>query len=67
MTAPQASLAVMGLTKAQYIQLADNFRDKAQQAHQDARTWANRALLAEAQLATLKAAYEPSKTKQQEN
>ena len=57
---PQASVAVMKLSKAEYITLADQFRDKAQQAHQEARDWMNRALLAESQLATLRTAYEPS-------
>ncbi|MDQ0824314.1 hypothetical protein QFZ60_000487 [Arthrobacter sp. B2I5] len=56
----QPSVAAMALSKAQYIELCDTFRDKAQQAHQDARTWQNRALLAEASLATLRAAYEPA-------
>jgi len=59
MTNPQPSVAVMGLSKAQYIELCDRFRDKALTAHQDMRAWMNRALLAEAQLATLRAAYEP--------
>jgi hypothetical protein len=58
-SAPQPSVAVMRLSKAQYIELCDTFRDKAQTAHQDARTWANRALLAESQLASLRAEYEP--------
>lgn len=52
----------MGLSKAQYIELCDTFRDKAQQAHDDARAWQNRALLAESRLATLRAAYEPPNT-----
>lgn len=55
----QPSVAVMKLSKAEYITLADTFRDKAQQAHQDTRKWSNRALLAESQLAALRAAYEP--------
>lgn len=55
----QPSVAAMGLSKAQYIQLADEFRDRAQQAHHEARTWQNRCLLLQAQLATLRAAYEP--------
>jgi hypothetical protein len=50
----------MKLSKAQYIALCNKFRDKAQQEHQDARAWMNRAMLAEAQLATLKREYEPA-------
>jgi hypothetical protein len=56
----QPSVAGMKLSKAQYIELCDRFRDSAQQAHQDARAWMNRALLAESQLAALRAAYEPA-------
>jgi len=56
---PPPSVAVMKLTKAEYIELADRFRDGAQQAHQDMRAWMNRALLAESRLAVLRAAYEP--------
>ncbi len=59
MTTPQPSVAVMKLSKAQYVELCDTYRDKAQQAHQDARVWANRAIVAESRLATLRAAYEP--------
>ncbi|MEQ4567997.1 hypothetical protein [Paenarthrobacter sp. CAP02] len=50
------SVAVMKLSKAEYIELCDRFRDKAQQAHQDMRVWMNRCLAAEEQLAALKAA-----------
>jgi hypothetical protein len=39
--------------------LATHLHQKAQDAHQTAREWCNRALLAEAQLATLRAEYEP--------
>jgi hypothetical protein len=53
------SVAVMKLSKAQYIQLADQFRDKALTAHQDMRAWMNRAQLAESRLAVLRADYEP--------
>lgn len=63
----QPSVVVMGLSKAQYIELCDTYRDKAQTAHDDARKWQNRALLAESQLATLRAAYEPTKPTRQEN
>lgn len=59
MTATQSSVASMKLSKAQYIDLCDTLRDKALTEHQDMRAWMNRALLAEAQLATLRAAYEP--------
>lgn len=59
---PQPSVAVMKLSKAQYIQLADQYRESAQTAHQDMRAWMNRALLAESALATLRAAYEPAST-----
>ncbi len=64
MTSQPPSVAVMKLSKAQYTELADRFRDKAQQEHQDARAWMNRALLAESSLAALKAAYEPRKEAQ---
>lgn len=60
MTTNAPSVAVMKLSKSEYIELADTFRDKAQQEHADARAWRNRALLAESSLATLRAAYEPS-------
>lgn len=40
--------------------LMEHHMAKAQQAHQEARTWQNRALLAESQLATLRAEYEPA-------
>lgn len=53
------SVAVMKLSKAQYIQLADQFRESAEQAHQDMRSWMNRALLAESRLAVIRTAYEP--------
>ena len=58
----QPSVAVMGLSKAQYIELCDAFREKAQKAHDDARAARNEALLLSAQLATLRAAYEPAST-----
>ncbi|MEE2529152.1 hypothetical protein V1639_08930 [Pseudarthrobacter sp. J75] len=61
-TTPQPSVAVMKLSKAEYIELCDRFRDKALTEHQDMRAWMNRALIAEAQLATLKTAYEPRGT-----
>lgn len=53
------SVAVMKLSKDQYIELCDRFRDKAQDAHQEARGWMNRALVAESRIAVLRAAYEP--------
>lgn len=56
---PPPSVAVMKLSKAQYIELADRFRDSAQTAHQDMRAWMNRARLAESQLAVLRTEYEP--------
>lgn len=59
MTDPQPSVARLKLTKGGYIKLADRFREKALQEHQESRAWMNRALLAEASLATLRAAYEP--------
>ncbi|MEW1982602.1 hypothetical protein [Pseudarthrobacter oxydans] len=59
---PQPSVAVMGLSKAQYIELCDTYRDKAQQAHDEAREARNQVLLLRAQLATLRAAYEPHST-----
>lgn len=39
--------------------LAAHLHKQAQQAHQEAREWQNRCLLSEAQLATLRAEYEP--------
>lgn len=57
----------MKLSKAEYIELCDRFRDKALEAHQDMRAWMNRALLAEAQLATLRAEYEPASSQQPTN
>lgn len=54
------SVAVMKLSKAEYIDLCNKFRDKAQTEHQDMRAWMNRCLLAESQLAVLRAAYEPT-------
>lgn len=60
----QASVAVMGLSKAQYIELCDTYRDKAQEAHDEARVWKNRACLAESQLAVLRAEYEPASQQQ---
>lgn len=59
----QPSVATMNLSKAEYIQLADRFRDKAQEEHQHARAWMNRAMLAESQLATVRAAYEPPRSR----
>ncbi|MGX1160406.1 hypothetical protein FBY31_1226 [Arthrobacter sp. SLBN-100] len=61
----QVSVAVMGLSKDQYIQLCDTYRDKAQQAHDEARAWKNRACLAESQLAVLRAEYEPANRQHQ--
>lgn len=66
-TTPPPSVAVMKLSKAQYIQLADQFRDKALTEHHAARAWMNRCLLAEAQLSTLRAAYEPASNQKTEN
>ncbi len=56
------SVASMGISKAECVKLCDTYRDKAQQAHQDARGWMNRALVAEARLAALRTAYEPPAT-----
>lgn len=57
----------MGLTKAQYIQLADDFRAKAQQAHGDARAARNQVVILTAQIAVLRSAYEPHKPAPKEN
>ncbi|MDR7081442.1 hypothetical protein J2X01_000719 [Arthrobacter ginsengisoli] len=54
-TTPQPSVAAMKLSKAQYIELCDTLRHRAQEAHHNARAWANRALEAESRLAI----YEP--------
>lgn len=56
---PLPSVAVMKLSKAQYIELADRFRDGALTAHQDMRAWMNRVQLAESRLSVLRAEYEP--------
>lgn len=66
-TTPTPSVAVMKLSKSEYIELCDRFRDKALTEHHDARAWMNRALLAEAQLSTLRAAYEPTNSQKTEN
>lgn len=58
---PQPSVAVLKLSKAEYIDLCNEFRAKAQTEHQDMRAWMNRCLLAESQLAVLRAAYEPGR------
>lgn len=62
MTTPTPSVAVMKLSKAQYIELCDKFRDKALTEHQDARAWMNRALLAESALAIARAEAKPAGT-----
>ncbi len=49
-TIPSLSVASMKLSKDQYIEMADRFRDKAQNAHHEARKWMTRALVAEARL-----------------
>ncbi|QHK18819.1 hypothetical protein GU243_02425 [Pseudarthrobacter psychrotolerans] len=59
MTNTTPSVAVMKLSKSEYIELADRFRGKAQQEHQDARAWRDKYLVAASQLAVLRAAYEP--------
>lgn len=59
MTTNQPSVAAMGLTKSELITLADSYRQTAQEAHDAAQGWRNRCLIAEARLATLRAAYEP--------
>ena len=59
MTITTPSVAVMKLSKSEYIELCDRFRDGALIAHQERRAWMNRALLAESQLAVLRAEYEP--------
>jgi hypothetical protein len=66
-TTPPTSVAVMKLSKAQYIDLCDTYRGKAQTAHQDARAARNQVLLLTAQLAILRAAYEPASTTEQES
>ncbi len=58
---PQPSIAVLKLSKAQLIAACDKFRDKAQEAHHDARAARNQVVLLQAQLATLRAAYEPTR------
>ncbi|WPU08085.1 hypothetical protein [Pseudarthrobacter oxydans] len=58
----QPSVAAMGLSKAQYIELCDTYRQKAQQAHDDARAARNEAVLLRAQINALRTAYEPAST-----
>lgn len=60
MTAPQASVGVMGLTQPELIALCDRFRTQAQQAHDDARAARNQVIILTAQIAVLRAAYEPA-------
>jgi hypothetical protein len=50
-----------GLSRLELKTAALCWLDKAKQKHREARIWQNRALLAESQLAALKAAYEPAK------
>ncbi len=52
----------MKLSKAQYIELCDTLRDKAQEAHHNARSWASRALEAESRLAIYEPGDEPAST-----
>ncbi|WP_426226255.1 hypothetical protein [Pseudarthrobacter sp. DSP2-3-2b1] len=49
------SVAVLKLSKAEYIELCDTLRERAQEAHHNARAWASRALESESRLAI----YEP--------
>jgi hypothetical protein len=62
MTSPQPSVAVMKLSKAEYIELCDTLRERAQEAHVNARKWANRALEAEGRLAIYEPGDEPTET-----
>lgn len=55
----QPSIAVLKLTKPELIAACDMYREKAQQAHQEARKARNEALLLRSQLDALRAAYEP--------
>lgn len=57
---PQRSVAAMKLSKAQYIELCDTLRHRAQEAHHNARAWANRALAAEKLLAIYEPGDEPT-------
>lgn len=50
-----------GLSRLELKTAALAWLSKAQAMHQEARKWQNRALLAESQLAALRAAYEPAK------
>lgn len=60
MTSPQQpSVAVMGLTKSELITLCDQYRAKAQQAHDDARAARNQVVILTARIAVLRNAYEP--------
>lgn len=60
MTTPQPSVAAMNLSKDQYIELCDTLRRRAQEAHYNARKWANRALEAESRLAIYEPGDEPT-------
>lgn len=58
---PQPASPLTGLSRQELTTCALAWLDKAKQKHQEARKWQNRALLAESQLAALRAAYEPAK------
>lgn len=63
MTTSPPSVAVMNLTRSQYIELCDTLRARAQEAHVNARKWANRALEAESRLAIYEPGDEPTNDK----
>lgn len=56
----QPSVAALGLSKDQYIQLCDTLRGRAHAAHDNARAWANRALAAEQRLSIYEPGDEPN-------
>lgn len=55
------SIAALKLTKPELIAVCEMYRDKAQQAHQEARAARNEALLLRSQLDALRTAYEPGR------
>lgn len=58
---PQPPSVLDGMSRQELKTAALCWLDKAKQKHQEARIWQNKALLAESQLAALRAAYEPEK------
>lgn len=64
---PQPPSPLDGLSRQELKTAALAWLGKAKDKHQEARKWQNRALLAESQLAALRAAYEPARPAQEGN